>query len=113
MKLSEDCLPEGQWNARKHGGPKRRIWRKIHIGINEETRAVVVMGSSIGDAPMLPDLLTQIPPDQELGSVTADGAYDTCKCHDAVATNDAHAVILPRKNAKLWKADNRQVAEPA
>ena len=23
---------EGAWTARKHGGPKRRIWRKIHIG---------------------------------------------------------------------------------
>ena len=22
---------EGEWNARKHGGPKRRVWRKIHI----------------------------------------------------------------------------------
>ena len=22
---------EGEWNARKHGGPKRRIWRKIPI----------------------------------------------------------------------------------
>ena len=26
---------EGEWNARKHGGPKRRIWRKIHIEIDE------------------------------------------------------------------------------
>jgi len=25
---------EGEWNARKHGGPKRRLWRKIHIGID-------------------------------------------------------------------------------
>jgi hypothetical protein len=23
---------EGEWNARKHGGSKRRVWRKIHIG---------------------------------------------------------------------------------
>ena len=28
---------EGEWNTRKHGGSKRRIWRKIHIGIDEET----------------------------------------------------------------------------
>src|SRR6056300_323115 len=78
---------EGEWNARKHGGPKRRLWRKIHIGVDEETleiRAIEVTSSSIGDAPMLPDLLSQIPPDQELGSVTADGAYDTRKCHDAI-----------------------------
>jgi hypothetical protein len=55
------------------------------------------------DAPMLPDLLNQIPPDQDLGSVTADGAYDTRKCHEAIAARDAHPVIPPRKNAKPWK----------
>lgn len=97
---------EGEWNARKHGGPKRRIWRKIHIGIDEETlevRAVEVTTSNVGDAPMLPELLDQIPADQAIGSVTADGAYDTRKCHDAIAARGAHAVIPPRKNAKHWK----------
>jgi len=97
---------EGEWNARKHGGPKRRLWRKIHIGIDEQTleiRAVEVTTSHIGDAPMLPDLLQQIPADQEIGSVTADGAYDTRKCHDAIADRGANAVIPPRKNAKPWK----------
>jgi hypothetical protein len=42
---------------------------------------------------MLLDLLNQISPDQELGSVTADRAYDTRKCHDAIAAQNAHAVI--------------------
>ncbi len=35
--------------------PKRRIWRKIHIGIDEQTleiRAVEITGSNTGDAPM-------------------------------------------------------------
>ncbi|WP_097807154.1 IS5 family transposase [Pelagimonas varians] len=97
---------EGEWNARKHGGSKRRIWRKIHIGIDEETlevRAVEVTGSNIGDAPVLPDLLNQIPPSQDISSVTADGAYDTRKCHEVIAGRNAHAVIPPRKNAKPWK----------
>jgi Transposase DDE domain len=99
---------EGEWNARKHGGHKRRLWRKIHIGIDEQTleiRAIEVTSSSIGDAPMLPGLLDQIPPDQEIDTVTADGAYDTRKCHDAIAARNAHAVIPTRKNAKLWKPD--------
>ena len=55
---------ESEWTARKHGGPKRRIWRKIHIGIDEETlevRAVKVTTSTVGDAPMLPELPNQIP----------------------------------------------------
>ena len=97
---------EGEWNARKHGGSKRRIWRKIHIGIDEETlevRAVEITSSNVGDAPVLPDLLNQIPSDQDIGSVTADGAYDTRKCHEAIAARNAHAVIPPRKNAKPWK----------
>jgi|GEM_PF-542237 len=76
---------EGEWNARKHGGPKRRVWRKIHIGIEEKTleiRAAKFTTSDVSDAPMLPELLDQIPPEQEIGSVTADGAFDTSKCHD-------------------------------
>ena len=54
---------------------------------------------------MLPDLLDRIPPDQEIASVTADGAFDTRKCHDAIAARGAAAIIPPRKNAKPWKPD--------
>jgi hypothetical protein len=65
---------EGEWHARKRGGPKRRLWRKIHIGIDQqmlEIRPIEVTSGSIGDAPMLPALPNQIPVNQELGSVTA------------------------------------------
>jgi hypothetical protein len=123
------CKP-GARHARKHGGSKRGSplspgpmarqgsRRKIHIGVDEQTleiRAVEsslanatgpkepVDGSHVGDAPMLPDLLGQIPADEAIGSVTADGAYDTRKCHDAIADRGAYAVIRPRKNAKPWK----------
>lgn len=80
------------------GCPKRRPWRKIHIGIDEETleiRAVEVTSISIGGASMLPELLDQIPPNEEICSVTGDGAYDTRKCHDANTARNAHAVIPP------------------
>ena len=75
---------ESEWNARKYDGPKRRIWRKVHIGFDEETlevRAVEITGSYIGDAPTLPELLGEIPAGEEISSVTADGAYDTRKFH--------------------------------
>lgn len=67
-------------------------------------RAVEVTGSNISDAPILLELLNQTPSEQDLGSVTADGAYDTRKCHEAIAARDAHAVIPSRKNAKPWKS---------
>lgn len=28
---------EGEWNARKHGGAKRPVWCKVHLGIDEQT----------------------------------------------------------------------------
>ncbi len=38
-------------------------------------------------------------------SVTADAAFDTRKCYDAIAAHGAAAIILPHKNAKPWKPD--------
>ena len=70
-----------------------------------EIRAAEFTISDVGDAPMLPELLDQIPLEQEIASVTADGAFDTRKCHDAIAARGAAAIIPPRKNAKPWKPD--------
>jgi Transposase DDE domain len=53
---------EGEWHARKHGGTKRRVWRKIHLAIDERTLevcAVEVTSSNVGDAPMLSELLAR------------------------------------------------------
>ncbi|PCJ08546.1 MAG: hypothetical protein COB16_07710 [Rhodobacteraceae bacterium] len=72
-----DPLPGGgcygnqvaEWHARKHGGAKRRVQCKIHIGKGDQTfevRAIEVTGSNVGDALMLPDLLSQVPLDQEI-----------------------------------------------
>ena len=69
-----------------------------------EIRAAEFTTSEMGDASMLPELLDQIPPEQEIGSVTADGAYDTRKYHDAIAARGAAAIIPPRKNAILVDA---------
>ncbi len=92
--------------CRAAGGSKRRVWRKIHFGIDEQTLevpAVEVTESHIGDAPVLPDLLGQNPPDQKIGNVTADRAHDTRNCHDAIADRGVATVVPPRKNAKPRK----------
>ena len=100
-------LGEGEWKRKKHGAEYRRQWRKVHLCIDAHTleiRAIEVTDNSVGDAPMLPELLAQIPPDEALASVSADGAYDTRTCHAAIAQRGAQAVIPPRKNGKPWKA---------
>ena len=96
---------EGEWFAKKHGPSKPRQWRKVHLGIDADTleiRAIEVTGSRVGDAPMLPEMLDQIPTDQPIDKVSADGAYDTRACHAAIAARSACAVIPARKNARPW-----------
>ena len=41
--------------------------------------------------------------DERIDLVYTDGAYDTKHCRQVILDRDAHAVIPPRKNAKLWK----------
>jgi len=81
-------MSEGEWKPRKHGASYRRRWRRGHIEIDAETRdiqAIDVTINAISDAPVLPDLLAQIPKHEKISSVGGDGAYDTKKCHAAIA----------------------------
>ena len=126
-----DCFPaerasmaarNGACGARSTSGSTRvRRGRKGPGGAfprrTLEIRAADFTASDIGDAPMLPELPDQIPPDQEIATITADGAFDTRKCHDAIAARSAAAVralsrtggvraLTPaRKNARPWKPD--------
>ena len=108
---------EGEWFAKKHGPSKPRQWRKVHLGIDADTLEIRAIegepvraigssdpanGSRVGDAPMLLELLDQIPTDQPIDKVSADGAYDTRTCHAAIAARKACAVIPARKNARPW-----------
>jgi len=54
---------------------------------------------------MLPDLLAQLPQEEEIATVTADGACDTRACHDAIAARGTAAIIPPRRNARPWQPD--------
>lgn len=106
-------LGEGEWKTKKHGAEYRRQWRKVHLGIDAQTleiRAIEVTDNAIGDAPMLPELLAQIPVGETVHSVSADGAYDTKACHEAIAGRRAAAIIPTRRNAKPW-ADTKAGAQ--
>ena len=99
-------LGEGEWKRKKHGADYHRQWRKLHMGIDAQTleiRAFEVTDNAEGDAPMLPELLSQIPADEVLLSVSGDGAYDTKGSHAAIAARGATAIIPTRKNGQPWK----------
>ena len=89
-------LGDGEWQVRKHGPQGRRQWRLVHLAMDPATsdiRAVEFTPSRDGDSPVLPDLLDQIPEEEPIGTVTADGAYDTRRCHAAIIEREATAII--------------------
>ena len=93
---------EGEWKVRQHGYCKRRLWRKLHLGVDEATGEVLahkLTASNQHDAPVLPDLLAQI--EGPLEQVSADGAYDSYNCHRVILAKGANPVIPPRKGAAI------------
>ncbi|SDL90633.1 Transposase DDE domain-containing protein [Paracoccus chinensis] len=89
-------LGDGEWQARKHGVQRRRQWRKVHLAMDAATsdiRAVEFTPSRDGDSPILPELLDQIPEDEEIGTVTA-------------------ALTLPSRSAKMRSCGRPSPPEP-
>ncbi|EPX78659.1 Mobile element protein [Salipiger mucosus DSM 16094] len=99
-------LSDGEWQTRKHGPQGRRQWRKVHLAMDPATsdiRALELTPSRDGDSPVLPGLLGQIPKDEQIGTVTADGAYDTRRCHKAIIEREDAPIIPIRKKAACGK----------
>ena len=98
---------EGEWTVRQHGVSRRRTWRKLHLAVDEATLefvAVAVTTNSFKDSQLLPDLLEQV--EDEISQVSADGAYDSRNCYDAIREREARAAIPPQKRAKIWQHGN-------
>jgi IS5 family transposase len=98
---------EGEWKVRQHGYSKRRTWRKLHLAVDEATHELVaaaVSTNSFKDSQILPDLLEQV--EGEVKQVSADGAYDSRNCYDAIRERKARAAIPPRDGARIWHHGN-------
>ena len=105
---------EGEWKVRQHGASKRRTWRKVHLAVDpsqQEIQAAMLTDAGGDDAEMLAPLLGQI--DNEIHSVSADGAYDKRKVYAELAERapGAQVNIPPQRNAKIWQHGNS--TEPA
>lgn len=100
---------EGEWKVRQHGYNKRRTWRKLHIGVDESTGDILmseVTTNDVADCEMLKPLLDQLPDDQAVDQLSADGAYDKRCCYEALKDNVGRITIPPRKNARIWQHGN-------
>jgi hypothetical protein len=84
----EEAVVMASGRCGSHGPGRRRPWRKVHPALEAATgdiRGVEFTSSRPGNSPVLPDLLAQSPAERRVGTVTADGAYDTRTRHAAIA----------------------------
>ena len=73
--------------------------RTVHLAMDTATSDIPAMeftSGSDGDSPVLPELLDQIPAGEEIGTVTADGAYDTRRCHTIIRFPAVHVYMHER-----------------
>ena len=95
---------EGEWLAQKHKTKGiRRRWRKLHLGLDLASGAIVCANlthDDVGDSTALPGLLDQL--DAPVTGFLADGAYDGAATRDLLRERYGETldvVIPPPKNA--------------
>jgi hypothetical protein len=92
---------EGEWKVRTHGADKRRVWRKLHIGVDIETKEIVSMElteNCMHDSSQTAKLL---PKNRKIAAVYGDGAYDNQNSYQPISEAGAEAKIPPRSGACL------------
>lgn len=91
---------EGEWRVRQHGWTKHRTWRKLHLGVDERTRAIVaqVLTARAGaDHTRVGTLLRQVP--GRVQQVSADGGYDYSEVYRHFQRRRTQLTIPPRRGA--------------
>ena len=98
-----------EWHQEKHAVNARRIWRKLHLAINENhyITASDLTDNSIGDPSVVDTLLEQV---SNIDTVMADGAYDGEPTYQKLdGRNENITVIIPPpKNAVVHHKKNPQ-----
>ena len=101
---------EGEWAAAKHGGRGRRGWKKLHLGVD---RSGVIVAQALTEG-SVDDATTGITlieaADGDLGSVTADAAYDTVGFYAAAGARGAAVVVPPTSTANVSRHGPRSSA---
>jgi hypothetical protein len=97
----------GEWHAGKYRRAGRRVWRKLHLGVDETTREILaadVTESRVHDSRRLQALLTQIP--GTIAQVSGDRGYDTRAAYEAVLDCRSLTTIVPRRNARISEGND-------
>ena len=93
----------GEWHETKHGLQKRRVWRKLHIAVDEKHQFIASTLTTYheGDPGQVHILLDQL--ETPFSTFMADGAYDSPTVYQKILSisPEARIVIPPPKTAIL------------
>ena len=96
---------EREWHARQRSARWRRTWRKPHLAVdagNHEMISAELTATFVGDAEVPPTLLEQLPADESVASVAADGAWDTQTRHETLPNRPCGGLdCAPRQRGGL------------
>lgn len=95
---------EGEWKVKQHGASKRRTWRKLHLGVDPDSKEIIIAdltsnGLGSGDGEVGKRLMRKSPKGTK--RVFADGAYDGSKFRKEVVKAGAEPIIPPPKSAVI------------
>jgi len=94
---------QGEWHSKKHGERRRKSWKKLHLGVDENGRILAskVTNGHEQDPSQVPSLLAQV--NWVIDRFVGDGIYDQEAVYEAVGHHSpgAEVIVLPRKDAVL------------
>ncbi len=72
---------QGEWHSKKHGKRRRKRWKKLHLGVDENGRILAskVTDGHEHDPAQVPNLLTQV--NREIDRFVGDGIYNQAAVH--------------------------------
>lgn len=92
---------EGEWKVRQHGASKRRVWRKLHLGMDPDSKEIIVAnltnnGVGSGDGQVGKKLMKKV--SKNVKRVFGDGAYDGTDFRQEVESIGAEPIIPPSRD---------------
>lgn len=103
---------EGEWKVRQHGVSSRRTWRKLHLGMDPDSKEIIIAevtsnSTGSGDGQVGKKLLKKAP--RSAKRIFGDGAYDGAEFRGEIEKNGAEPVIPPPRDAVV----HRETTDPA
>jgi len=103
---------EGEWKTKIHGQSKHRMWRKLHLGVDEATNEIIaceLTTNHIGDNKVLDPLLGSY--QGQIKRVSADKGYDGHEAFDTIVRYGADPVILTQRTAKVSRRKTKSARD--